>query len=83
MGVFRMMVATTKVTASVSSANSSPRTARTRNTANPRPSASSAGIRAASGSVARNGQFNLPENTAVVYMPMPKNAPWPNEKYPE
>ncbi|MCC2636240.1 MAG: hypothetical protein K0S48_4126 [Ramlibacter sp.] len=75
-----MMVATTKVTASVSSANNSPRTALTRKTTKPMNSPSSAGSKAAKGKVARNGQFHLPASTAVVYMPTPKKAPWPKEK---
>ena len=65
-GVLSTMVARTNVTASVSSANSSPRTRFTRNTTAPSAIASSAASGAATGSVARNGQSNLPESVAVV-----------------
>jgi len=75
-----MMVATTKVTASVSSANSSPRTPLTRNTTKPMKRPSSAGTAAAKGSVARKGRSALPASTAVVYTPTPKKAPCPKEK---
>ena len=80
MRVFSTMVPTTKVMASVSSANSSPRTDLTRNTTEPRAMPSSAAIRAAAGRVQRKGQFRLADSPAEVYMPMPKNAPWPKEK---
>ena len=82
-GVLRMIVARTKVTARVSKAKSSSRTSRWRKTtapsANPNPPATIAAI----GSVARNGQFALVVSVAVAYMPAPKKAPWPKEKYPE
>ena len=79
-GVLRMMVAITKVTARVSSANSSPRRRRRRNTTAPMPMASRAAIAAASGTVSRNGTPNLVVSAAVVYMPTPKNAAWPRLK---
>ena len=71
MGVLMMMVATTKVTARVNSAKSSPRTALTRNTTAPSRTPSTAGSSAAKGKVARNGQSSLPARAAVVYMPTP------------
>ena len=80
MRVFSTMVPTTKVTASVSSANSSPRTDLTLNTTTPRPRPSKAAISAAAGRVHKKGQFRLAARPAEVYMPMPKKAPWPNEK---
>jgi hypothetical protein len=64
--VFSTIVASTKVTASVSNANSSPRTARTRNTTAPSARPSAVATAAATGSVARNGQSNLPASTAVA-----------------
>ena len=79
-GVLRMIVAITKVTARVSSANSSPRSRRRRKTMAPMPTASSAGIAAATGKVGRNGQPNLVVRTAVVYRPTPKKAAWPRLK---
>ena len=79
-GVLRMIVASTKVTASVSSANSSPRTLRTRKTTAPSATPSTAATAAATGSVATNGQSSLPDSVAVVYTPAPRKAPWPNEK---
>ena len=75
-----MMVATTKVMAKVSNANNSPRTAFTRNTTAPKARPSKAAINAAIGSVNKNGQFKLADKPAEVYSPMPKKAPWPNEK---
>ena len=65
-GVLCTMVATTKVTASVSSAKNSPRSPRTRNTTAPSATPSSAETPAAAGSVARKGQPSLPASTAVV-----------------
>ncbi len=58
-GVLRMMVATTKVTARVSSANSSPRSRFMRNTTAPMATPSSAAIAAAIGTVGRNGTLRL------------------------
>ncbi len=66
MGVLSTIVASTNVAASVSSANSSPRTWRTRKTTAPSPSPSSAATSAAAGSVHRNGTSNFPASTAVV-----------------
>src|SRR3546814_6789855 len=83
MRVLSTMVPTTKVMASVSSANSSPRTDLTRNTTAPSAMPSRAASSAAAGRVQRNGQFRLAASPAEVYMPMPKNAPCPKEKYPE
>ena len=80
MAVLPMMVATTKVTASVSSANSSPRTPCTRNATAPTPTPMAAATSAATGKVQRNGQSNLAASVAEVYTPAPKNAPWPKEK---
>ena len=82
-GVLRMIVETTKVTARVSRAKSSPRSARTLKMIAPSATPRSAGTAAAKGSVHRNGQPSLPASTAVVYTPAPKNAAWPKEKYPE
>jgi hypothetical protein len=79
-GVFVTMVPTTKVIASVSNANSSPRTPLTRNTTAPSATPSSAATSAATGSVHRNGHSQRASSVLVVYMPAPKNAPWPNEK---
>ena len=79
-GVLSTMVASTNVTASVSSANSSPRRRPTRNTTAPMPIPNSAATSAATGSVQRKGMPNWPASVAVVYIPAPKNAPWPNEK---
>jgi len=79
-GVFRMMVPITKVTASVSKAKSSPRRRRRRKTTAPMPTPSRAGIAAAAGMVSRNGMPNLVVNVAVVYMPTPKKAAWPRLK---
>ena len=64
----------TKVTASVSRANSSPRSRFMRNTTVPMPTPSNAAIAAATGTVTRNGTFALVVSVAVVYMPTPKNA---------
>ena len=61
-----MMVARTKVIASVSSANSSPRSARTRNTIDPRINPKRAAQPAASGSVARKDQLYWATSAAVV-----------------
>jgi hypothetical protein len=80
MGVLRMMVATTKVMASVSRLNSSARTLRTRKATAPIKAPASAGMMAANGSVHKNGMSILVASVAVVYMPMPKKAPCPNEK---
>ena len=54
-GVLTTIVPMTKVIASVSSANSSPRTPLTRNTTAPSATPSSAATAAATGSVQRNG----------------------------
>ena len=70
----------TVITASVSRANSSPRVRPTLNTTAPSPMPNRAASTPATGSVQRKGQSSLPASTAVVYMPMPKNAPWPKEK---
>ena len=75
MRVFKMMVATTKVMASVSKANSSPRTDLTLNTTAPKARPSSAATSAATGRVSRNGQFKLADKPAEVYKPIPKKAP--------
>ena len=80
MRVFSTMVPTTKVTASVSKANNSPRTDLTRNTTTPKPTPSKAANKAAAGKVHKKGQLRLAARPAEVYMPMPKNAPWPKEK---
>ena len=79
-GVFRITVATTKVTASVISANSSPRSRFNGNTRAPIAQPRSAAIAAATGIVARNGQPNLTDSVAEVYMPTPRNAAWPRLK---
>ena len=73
-GVLSTMVAITKVTASVSTANSSPSSARTRKMMAPSTTPNSAGTAAANGKVQRSDQPNLVPSTAVVYTPMPKNA---------
>ena len=65
-GVLRMMVAMTKVTARVSSANSSPRSRRRRNTTAPMPAASRRPSAAAIGTVTRKGTPNLVVRAAVV-----------------
>ena len=70
------------MTASVSSANSSPRSRRTRKTTAPIPTPKRAAASPASGSVARNGRPAV-ASVAVAYIPAPKNAPWPKLKYPE
>ncbi len=75
-----MMVATTKVAASVSSENNSARTACTRKATAPSSAPNSAATAAAAGSVQRKGMSNFVASVAVVYMPMPKKAPWPKEK---
>jgi hypothetical protein len=63
------------------SAKSSPRTRLTRNTTAPeRDAHRGRQSSAAAGSVARNGHSERVPSTAVVYMPAPKNAPWPKEK---
>ena len=82
MRVLSTIVARTNVTASVSSANSSPRRLRTRKTTAPTATPNSAATRPARGSVARNGRPAV-ARVAVAYMPAPKNAPWPKLKYPE
>jgi len=51
MGVLRMMVAMTKVTARVSKPNNSPRKRRKRNTTAPKPTPNKAGTKAAMGKV--------------------------------
>ncbi len=79
-GVLTMTVPITKVTASVSSANTSPRTPLTRNTTAPSATPSTHANSAAAGSVHRNGQSKRAISVALVYRPVPKNAPWPNEK---
>jgi len=61
-----MMVASTNVIASVRSAKSSPRSARTRNTIAPRTRPSSAAPAAASGSVARKFQLYCATSAAVT-----------------
>ncbi len=66
MGVFCTIVASTKVTASVSSAKSSPRTRFTRKTMAPSTTPSRAATSPAMGRVTRNGQSNRPASTAVV-----------------
>jgi hypothetical protein len=59
--VLSTIVAITKVTARVSSAKSSPRTAFTRKTTAPSPIPSSAAMAAATGSVHRKGQSRFAE----------------------
>ncbi len=80
MGVLTITVPSTKVTASVSSANTSPRMPLTRNTMAPTTRPSTQATAAAAGSVDRNGQPALSISVALVYRPAPKKAPWPNEK---
>ncbi len=78
--VLSTMVPSTNVTARVSSANSSPRSRRTRNTTAPIPRPRSAATTPAAGSVHANGNPKVTARVAAVYMPAPKNAPCPNEK---
>jgi len=78
--VLSTIVASTKVTASVSRAKSSPRSRGRRNTTAPSATPKTAATSAAAGSVHRNGTPALVTSVAVVYMPAPKNAPWPKEK---
>ena len=73
--VLSTIVPTTKVMASVSRANNSPRTALTLKTTAPSAAPNSAASAAATGKVARNGQFRFAAKPAEVYMPMPKKAP--------
>ena len=79
-GVLRMMVAMTKVTASVSRAKSSPRRRFSRKTTAPMPTPNRAAMAPAAGTVARKGTPNLVVSVAVVYMPTPKKAAWPRLK---
>jgi hypothetical protein len=80
MRVLPMMVARTKVTASVSSANSSPRTPFTRKATAPTPTPITAATSAAIGNVQRKVQPKVTASVAAVYTPAPWKAPWPNEK---
>ena len=82
MRVLSTIVARTNVTARVSSANSSPRSRRTRNTTAPIPTPKRAATSPASGRVGRSGRPAL-RSVAAAYIPAPKNAPWPKLKYPE
>ena len=80
MRVLSTMVPSTNVMASVSRPKSSPRSRFTRNTTAPIPAPRAAARMPAASSVHRNGTLKRVVSVAVVYMPAPKNAPWPKLK---